>query len=60
MDPFGYIIQQIGKTTTEIIEMSKKWIKIIYQQKGKWLLLLRDTQKIRNVYGNGMLLDCGL
>ena len=24
MDPFGFIIQQIGKTTTEIIEMSKK------------------------------------
>jgi len=59
MDPFGFIIQQIGKTTTEIIEMSKKWINLIYRQKGKWLLLLRDTQKIRNVYGNGMLLDCG-
>ena len=24
MDPFGFIIQQIGKTTTETIEMSKK------------------------------------
>ena len=43
LDPFGFIIQQIGKTTTETIEMSKNWIKIIYRQKGKWLLLLRDT-----------------